>query len=121
MIKPQKFHLIYQITPQQEGLLAEEVPDDHGACDACVFMSGVYPPDGSLSVHTFSIDGRAPGRTAMSSAEMWKYWWLLAGMLSKDKTLAPHKRELSGMVVEVIRSALLGKKDPASPKPREPK
>jgi hypothetical protein len=110
MPEPQKFHLTYQITPQQKGLLAGEVPPEHGACDACVFVSAVYPPDGSLSVHAFSIDGRAPGRTALSSAEMWKYWLLMAGMFSKDKTLAPNKRELCGLVMEVVRSAVLGKK-----------
>lgn len=73
--KEQRFHVTYEVNHYPEGLLEHEVPQGLGACDAVVIASVVYPPDGSLSMNFFGIDGR--DGHSVTDRELWKAWMML--------------------------------------------
>jgi hypothetical protein len=76
-----------------EALYWAEQFTDNGATDALIITSVLYPEDGSLSMKTFSIDGRNEGKD-LEDIELFKLWILLAGTLQESKTLPASKKQL---------------------------
>ena len=53
-----KYRLIYKLDKQPKGVTKEEVPEGFGACDAVLFCSMIYPPDGGFSVYFMGVDAQ---------------------------------------------------------------
>lgn len=80
---PYKYHLIYRLEAHPDGILPDDIPEGHGGCDAGIFMSLLFPPDGSYSFLVMPKDGRTgkdgkPGD--LDIKEEFKAWhmWSLA-------------------------------------------
>jgi hypothetical protein len=102
----EKYLLTYTLEPEQhpDGVEKKDIPEGKGACDAFVFLSLLYPEDGSFSLKLITLDGRKGGEfPVMDSDEVWKCWAVLASMLSRDKTLHTEKREFCDLIFETIR------------------
>lgn len=99
-----KYHVTYKLEARPEGLTKEEVPEGFGACDAGVFLSCLYPPDGSFSMLLCSLDGRT--KAAMSDDEIFKVWSLLAHRLAKSTTLSENKRSFAEAVFDTFALAM---------------
>lgn len=77
-----------------------------GATDAFVFMSLIYPEDGSFSMNFFSKDGRT--QKLLDDKELFKAWSMLAKRLSESETLEPTRKSLAGKVFNIVRNAVIG-------------
>lgn len=116
MAKPRKYNhkykLIYKIDKRPRGVTKQKVPEGFGACDAVLFCSMIYPPDGSFSVYYMGIDGRSTkgGMENLEDIEWFKVWCLLASRLAASKTLEDNRREICKQTFEGIRRAIWGAK-----------
>ena len=81
---------------------------DSGATDAFVFVSILYPKDGSYSMHFSSVDGRNNGEP-LSDDELFKVWSLLSKRLSEGD-LSESKKQFVSSVWDAIKRAVLGAK-----------
>jgi hypothetical protein len=92
-----KYHLTYQFKPHPDGLEREQVPEGHGASDAVIVLSIIYPSDGSYSFSAFTYDGRAEKKSGhpekLAPAELFKAWLMFAGLLKDNEGLDQHRRE----------------------------
>lgn len=100
MSTEQKYHVTYDVTPHPEGIAHAEIPKGHGACDALLVASIIYPADGSLSIHYAGRDGRTGEELAPK--EMWKAWLLLAGYLAKMPGLDSGRAAMCSTVFEAF-------------------
>ena len=108
-----RYQLSYDMQAHPGGLTKEEAERDlpeRGLTDAMVVFSLIYPPDGSLSMASFTLDGRTG--EALEVTEIWKVWSALAAMLAESRTLPNGHRELAGLVIEVVRAAVQGRPMP---------
>ncbi len=111
---PQKYNhpykLIYRLEKKLEGIVKEEVPEGWGGCDAVLFCSMIYPPDGSFSVYFIGGDGRKEGEVQenLEDIEWFKVWTLLASRLANSRTLSPDKKNFCQETFESMRVKLLG-------------
>jgi hypothetical protein len=106
-----KYRLIYKIDKQPKGITKQKVPEGFGACDAVLFCSMIYPPDGSFSVYFMGIDGRKEevgNFENLKDIEWFKVWCLLASRLAASKTLEDNRKELCRQTFEGIRRAIWG-------------
>ena len=99
-----KYHTTYHVDAHTEGLTADEVPKDSGACTAVIIGSLLYPPDGSYSAAFFTRDGRTDSE--LSDDELWKAWMMLAHRLAESGTLSEPKKALCRDVFEIIADAI---------------
>lgn len=97
-----KYHLLWDAEPAPEGVKKEDIPEGRGACDAMVFVSLLYPPDGSLSVAVKSLDGRVEGHTSMSSPELFKAWVMFGAALSRMPGLNQREQQLAMEVTQIV-------------------
>ena len=79
-----------------------------GLTDACVFISMLFPPDGSYSQALASLeDGRT--REPLSGDDLFKAWIMMAGQIQDNPTMGNGKREFVRTVwathVDAIRMA----------------
>jgi hypothetical protein len=105
-----KYKLIYKLDKQPKGVVKEEVPEGFGACDAVLFCSMIYPPDGGFSVYFIGVDGRKEGpiQENLEDIEWFKVWTLLASRLAASQTLSPDKKNFCQETFESMRVKLLG-------------
>jgi hypothetical protein len=105
-----KYKLIYQLVKKPEGVTEEGIPEGFGACDAALFCSMIYPPDGSFSVYFIGVDGRKEGEIQenLDDIEWFKVWTLLASRLAASKTLSTDKKNFARETFESMRVKLLG-------------
>lgn len=93
----EKYHLTYEMKPHPEGIDREKVPDGHGASDAVIVLSIIYPSDGSYSFNAFSFDGRTQGSKEgamkLSPKELFKAWLMFAGVLKDYEGLDAHRQQ----------------------------
>lgn len=93
-----KYHTLWKCEVYPEGIEADEVPEGWGGGDAVIFMSLLYPSDGSFSMMFFPIDGREetpdgnPVNDSLDVDEVFKSWWMMASALSGRTDLSPGKR-----------------------------
>jgi hypothetical protein len=99
-----RYPITYEVTFQDPPLDRLAIPKGHGACDAVVILSLLYPEDGSFSMLPMSRDGRTGEE--LSDAELFKCWTLLAAHLAESKTLSPEKRQLAAQLFDVVRQAV---------------
>ena len=102
----EKYHLTYELTPHPEGITKEDVPPGHGACDAAILCSIMYPPDGSYSLLLLPADGRNGDR--LPDSEIFKVWTLMTKRLAESKTLPEPRRAFVEEIWGVIRAAVWG-------------
>jgi hypothetical protein len=105
-----KYKLIYKLEKKPEGVTGEDIPMGFGGCDAVLFCSLIYPPDGSFSVYFIGVDGRKEGEIQenLDDIEWFKVWTLLASRLAASKTLSPDKKNFARETFESMRVKLLG-------------
>jgi hypothetical protein len=106
-----KYKLIYCMEKKPKGMTKEEIPEGWGGCDAVLFCSMIYPPDGSFSLYFMGIDGRNKGEIkegSLQDIEWFKVWTLLASRLASSETLPPDKKNFCREVFESMRVKLLG-------------
>lgn len=101
-----RYRLTWSAEVHPEGLTPERVPDGRGACDAMLFASIIYPPDGSMSVQMLGVDGRRSDRE-LQDGEWFKVWSQLAKTLSESKELPMGECQLCRYVFEIVREAVL--------------
>jgi len=92
--------------------LIEENNDEIGGTDAAIFVSILYPPDGSLSVKTMTFDGRGcedKNPRHLADSELFKVWSMWAKVLSESKTLDEGRRSFASNVFERIRKQIVKK------------
>lgn len=99
-----KYRLTYSATAHPGGIEKKDVPENAGACDAMIFVSMIYPPDGSFSMMHFSKDGRTDEELPV--AEIWKAWALMAKSLSENLNLSPGKRAFCASVFQMVADAM---------------
>ena len=99
------YFVTYKITRHAEGIEAKDVPEGEGAAHAVLIASIIYPKSGGMSVEITSGDGRTD--KALDDLEYFKVWAMLAHDLANSATLSEPKRELCGLVHEVIKTAIL--------------
>jgi hypothetical protein len=81
-----KYHLRYKLEGDAAGFTKDEVPEGFGACNAGVFISLLYPPDGSYSFFVMPVDGRNAEDGVLgelSLDEEWKAWYMWSLSLAK--------------------------------------
>lgn len=105
-VSEQRYRITYSLKSHPKGIDKKDIPKGHGACDALLIASLIYPQDGSLSLLFVGKDGRTDGE--LDDREWFKVWVFLASRLSKSKTLDRGRCELAGMTFEVFRAAMLG-------------
>jgi len=93
-----KYHLLYDFTAESEGFTADDVPEGHGACTAGVFMSLIYPPDGSYSSLLVSIDGRTGEE--LPPLEEFKAWVVASLALAKKLPRGEPRQILAQLTFE---------------------
>lgn len=105
-----KYKLLWKLDRRPEGVKKEDVPEGFGACDAALFCSIIYPPDGGLSIYFIGVDGRKKGEIQenLEDVEWFKVWTLLASRLAESKTLAPDQKNFCQETFESMRVKLLG-------------
>lgn len=84
----------------------QEVKDYGGGTDAWIFVSMLYPEDGSLSLGIVSKDGRNPEKEGLDSIEIFKAWILLASELAKDNELDLFRQNFAKQVFESFREII---------------
>jgi hypothetical protein len=104
------YKLTYKLKKHPKGIAKENVPDGFGGCDAVLFCSILYPPDGSFSVYFMGIDGRKEGKDFenLEDIEWFKVWTLLAGRLGNSKTLEKNRKNFCRETFESMRAKILG-------------
>ena len=100
-----KYRFTYSFEPHPDGILSDDIPNGHGACDAIVLGSIIYPEDGSLSTMVLSSDGRT-GKD-LDDNEIFKFWTVLAKQLSESKQLSEGKLALCIDVFRTVQKAIL--------------
>jgi hypothetical protein len=106
-----KYKLIYALEKKPKGVTKNKVPDGYGACDAVLFCSMMYPPDGSFSVYFMGVDGRKEDKDKfenLEDIEWFKVWTLLASRLAQSKTLSADKKNFARETFESMRVKILG-------------
>jgi hypothetical protein len=104
------YKLLYKMEKHPEGIAKEKVPAGFGACDAVLFCSMLYPPDGSFSIYFIGVDGRKNGKDMenLEDIEWFKVWSLLASRLASSETLPPDKKNICREAFESVRIKILG-------------
>lgn len=105
MTEEKKYYITYEMNVHPEGLVKRDIPEGHGAADAVVILSMLYPPDGSFSLAVPSLDGRT--HRAVTDNELFKVWTLIASRLADSMTLSANKKEFARLVFEMVRTAIL--------------
>jgi hypothetical protein len=77
------------------------------ACDAIVFLSMIYPEDGSFSLLVESLDGRKPGHERVSEQDLFKCWFMVGIRLSKSLPQG-WRRDLCEKVAQRVREHVMG-------------
>lgn len=106
-----RYKLTYKLKKHPKGINKEDIPKGFGACDAVLFCSMLYPPDGSFSVYFIGVDGRKPKEgdiDPLEDVEWFKVWMLLANRLGLSKTLSPDKKNFCRETFESLRIRILG-------------
>jgi hypothetical protein len=106
-----KYKLIYKLEKRPKGVTKDKVTEGFGACDAVLFCSMIYPPDGSFSVYFMGVDGRREDKgnfENLKDIEWFKVWCLLASRLAASKTLEENRKEICRQTFEGIRQAIWG-------------
>lgn len=93
--KPYTYHLTYLLTPHKDGIGRDDIPNGHGAADAAVIISLLYPDSGEYSAKYMSRDGRTG--QPLGSDELFKAWICWAATLAQDPHLNATKREFAGV------------------------
>lgn len=85
------YKLKYKLKTEHGAFTKEELLNDpeSGGTDALVWLSALYPRDGSFSVLLNSVDGRTGEE--MADRELFKVWVMLANRLGRSKTLSPER------------------------------
>jgi hypothetical protein len=104
------YKLTYKLKKHPKGIAKEKIPPGFGGCDAVLFCSMLYPPDGSFSVYFLGMDGRKPGKEGedLEDIEWFKVWTLLASRLANSKTLSVDKKNFCRETFESMRVKILG-------------
>ena len=68
-------------------------------CDACIFVSILYPEDGSYAALLRGKDARSGALRDLSPKELWKFWLTVGAMLSKHAELDGARREVAAVPV----------------------
>lgn len=85
----------------------EEISEEQrGGTDALIFVSLLFPENGSYSQNHFSIDGRNEGKD-LPDEDLFKFWALLCHSLAKSETLSEDKRLFCEEVFEKHRQSVL--------------
>lgn len=82
-----------------------EGDDKAGGCDAFVFVSMLYPEDGSYSQVVLSFDGRADG-AELDDTDLFKVWSMLGAQLAGSESLSSNRRALCQSVLDAMRRAI---------------
>jgi hypothetical protein len=102
-----KYKLTYKIERiTKKEMLEDPKRQDEGAADAFVFVSILYPPDGSLSTMIFARDGR--NGKVLDDLEVFKVWTMIAKQLSESKSLSFNKQVFCQHVFKSIQQAIVG-------------
>jgi len=104
-----KYNLEFDIGDYPRG---EVLEDNLGGCDAFAFFSILYPPDGSFSITSVTVDGKT-GKE-LEKEELFKLWIVLGAMLGKDTDLSDFKREFAKYTTDSFFQILSGEK-PSKP------
>jgi len=102
-----RYHLSYTLESHPDGITKEELrAQKRGGCDALMLMASIItPPDGSLSVQFFSMDGRTGEE--LPDSEWFKIWSMMSKRLAESKTLGEGRKLLAEAVWKTIRDAVL--------------
>jgi hypothetical protein len=105
--EPYKYKIKLPMGPPQYGEFpkSEFNRENTCGCDAFMYVSLLFPPDGSLSVVFAGMDGRT--QKDLGDNERWKIWLLLAKELSESEELSETKRAFCGGVFKVISEILI--------------
>lgn len=102
------YKIKYDIPNEVGNFTKEEIlKEGKGGTDAFMFISMLYPEDGSFSMKLLTKDGRT--NDDLDPAEIWKVWSMMARQLAEMEELSPGKRELCGAVFKTIQQAILSK------------
>jgi hypothetical protein len=104
------YKLTYKLKRHPKGITKEKIPEGYGGCDAALFCSMIYPPDGGFSVYFIGVDGRKDGEIEenLADIEWFKVWTLLSSRLAASKSLPPDKKNFCRETFESMRVKLLG-------------
>ncbi len=96
-----KDKLRYKFETEPGEWTKKDLTPDHGMCDAFMFVSILYPADGSLSTQFSSVDGRNNGKM-LEPKELFKMWIMLASNLAQLEGLDNARREFARMTFEAF-------------------
>ena len=110
--EPHRYKLLYKVEKPAGGVTPADVPEGHGATDALLMASILYPKDGSLSVLFIGIDGRPDGdldnpNSNLDDNEWFKVWTMLTKRLADSPTLPPGKKEFCRLTFEQFRGIMM--------------
>jgi len=88
------------------GYTKEEVGLNSFGTDAFVYISILYPEDGSFRVEFQAADGRSGKLTDLSDIELFKVWTLLASRLSDSSELDQNRRYFCEEVFNVVKQVI---------------
>ena len=103
----QRWHATYATHLHPEGLTREQVPEGHGACDALVIASLIYPSDGSFSSMFVARDGRTKDGE-LSAHEQFKAWSLWAGKLATSLDPGTVRQQMAQLTYEMFLTTFFG-------------
>jgi hypothetical protein len=101
-----RYNLLWRCEVKPDGVTAEEVPEGWGAGHAMIFVSLLYPPDGSFCMKFVPVDGRVacpegrPINDSLDVDEVFKCWWLMASALASRPDLSEGRRKFCEAVFD---------------------
>lgn len=110
----QHFKLRYEFDAQAGDFVKADA-NGAGLTDAVVFLSLVYPPDGSFSLAVISQDGRTG--EPVDPHELFKAWLMVGDQLARNADLDEGRRAFAQMTFDMFWRGLAASSPIGEPTP----
>lgn len=105
MSRTYKLKYKLSIENDSQGYKREDAKNDEdGLCDALVFMSILYPEDGSYSFEAHSADGRSGKQ--LDAIDLFRAWSILGMSLSENPDLKGWQKQVTEVHASLMRDAI---------------
>ena len=102
------YRVRYTLSHEVGSFSDNQAGEEQGLTDAFVFLSILYPEDGSYSILPITVDGRH-GEKALDPIQEYKAWLLWGHAISEKLPDNDVRKEVAAMPMELLRKVERGK------------